>query len=406
MVPPNGFALQSTSLHAHRRIHRDMNINIPDDPLLTPFALRGLTLRNRIVMSPMTRGFSPGGVPGRNVADYYTRRAEGKVGLIITEGVDHPAALGAGSMNEDNVPVLHGDAALRGWQTVVNSVHAAGGLIFPQLWHMGAIRQANSGPYPGAPSCRPSGIWGPKGLAPLPPAYLESMLAMTSPMSESEIADVIAGFSRSAANAKALGFDGIAIHGAHGYLIDSFFWPETNHRTDRWGGDVGARTRFGAEVVRSVRRAVGPDLPIMLRFSQWKLQDYNGQTVSTPAQLESMVRILADAGVDIFDASTRRYQVPAFADSPLTLAGWTKKLSDKPCVAVGGVGLQKDLQGTFENGSEAFDNLGDVRSRIASGEFDLVAVGRSILGDPNWVDKVERREPLQRFNLQAFATLD
>ena len=219
----------------------------------------------------------------------------------------------------------------------------------------------------------------------------------TEPMSESEIADVIAAFGRSAANAKAIGFDGIAIHGAHGYLIDSFFWQETNHRADRWGGDVAARTEFGAEVVRSIRRAIGPDLPIMLRFSQWKLQDYDGQTVSGPAQLETMVGILADAGVDIFDASTRRYQVPAFAGSPLTLAGWTKKLSGKACMAVGGVGLQKDLQGTFENGSEAFDNLGDVRSRIANGEFDLVAVGRSILGDPDWVNKVERREPLQRF---------
>jgi 2,4-dienoyl-CoA reductase-like NADH-dependent reductase (Old Yellow Enzyme family) len=383
-------------------------MNIPHDPLLSPFELRGLKLRNRIVMSPMTRCCSPGGVPGRNVADYYTRRAERNVGLIITEGVgvDHPAALGAGSMNEDNVPVLHGDAALQGWQQVVGSVHAAGGLIFPQLWHMGPIRQANSGPCPAAPSCRPSGIWGPNGLASMPPAYLESMMPTTQPMSESEIADVIAAFGRSAANAKAIGFDGIAIHGAHGYLIDSFFWQETNRRTDQWGGDVARRTQFGAEVVRCIRRAIGPDLPIMLRFSQWKLQDYNGQTVSAPAELESMLMILADAGVDIFDASTRRYQVPAFADSPLTLAGWTKKLSGKACMAVGGVGLQKDLQGTFENGSEAFDNLGDVRSRIASGEFDLVAVGRSILGDPDWVNKVERREPLQRFNLQAFATLE
>ena len=380
-----------------------------NDPLLTGFALRGLELRNRIVMSPMTRGFSPGGVPGQNVADYYSRRAERKVGLIITEGigVDHPAALGAGSMNEDNVPVLHGSAALEGWKRVVDSVHAAGGLIFPQLWHMGAIRQANSGPSPGTLSCRPSGIWGPEhGLVSMPPAYLEPMMRLTRPMSDSEIADVIAGFGSSAANAKASGFDGIAVHGAHGYLIDSFFWRETNKRTDQWGGDIGARTRFGAEIVRSIRRAVGPVLPIMFRFSQWKLQDYNGRTVSTPAELESMLRILADAGVDIFDASTRRYQEPAFAESPLTLAGWTKKLSGKPCMAVGGVGLQKDLQGTFENGSEACDNLADVRSRIAGGEFDLVAVGRSILGDPDWVIKVERREPLRRFNLQAFATLE
>src|SRR5271170_4162261 len=101
-----------------------MNMHSPDDPLLTPFALRSLTMRNRIVMSPMTRGFSPGGVPGRNVADYYARRAQRKVGLIITEGVgvDHPAALGAGSMNEDNVPVLHGDAPFAGWNRVVDSV--------------------------------------------------------------------------------------------------------------------------------------------------------------------------------------------------------------------------------------------------------------------------------------------
>ena len=382
-------------------------MNTPD-PLLTPFDLRALTLRNRIVMSPMTRGFSPGGVPGQNVADYYARRAQRKVGLIITEGVgvDHPAALGAGSMNEDNVPLLHGDAPLAGWKRVVDSVHAAGGSIFPQLWHMGPIRQANSGPFPAAQSCRPSGIWGPMdGFAPMPPAYLQAMMPLTRAMHDAEIADVIAGFGRSAANAKALGFDGIAVHGAHGYLIDSFFWAKTNHRTDRWGGDVRGRARFGAEIVRAIRRSGGPDLPIMLRFSQWKLQDYNGRLVSSPAELESMLRVLVDAGVDIFDASTRRYQEPAFPDSPLTLAGWTKKLSGKPCMAVGGVGLQKDLPGTFENGSDAFDNLADVRSRIASGEFDLVAAGRSILGDPDWVIKVERREPLQRFNLQAFATL-
>jgi len=384
-------------------------LSFPQDPLLMPFKLRGLTLRNRIVMSPMTRCFSPGGVPGQNVADYYARRAARKVGLIITEGVgvDHPAALGAGSMDEQNVPVLHGEKALAGWRRVVEAVHAAGGLIFPQLWHMGPIRLANTGPAPQAPSCRPSGLWGPSnGLAAMPPAYVTSMLAPTQAMTDSEIADVIDGFGRSAANAKASGFDGIAIHGAHGYLIDAFFWAETNRRVDRWGGDLAARARFGADIVQSVRRAVGAGVPIVFRYSQWKLQDYNGYLAESPAELESMLRPLTDAGVDIFDASTRRYQEPAFKDSPLTLAGWTKKLSGRPCMAVGGIGLSKDLPGTFENGSESLDNLPDVRSRIASGEFDLIAVGRSILGDPDWVNKVERREPFQRFNLQSFATLE
>jgi len=384
-------------------------VTFQQDPLLIPFQLRGLTLRNRIVMSPMTRGFSPGGVPGQNVADYYARRAARKVGLIITEGVgvDHPAALGAGSMDEQNVPVLHGEDALAGWRRVVDAVHAAGGLIFPQLWHMGPIRQANTGPSPESRSCRPSGLWGPSnGLAAMPPAYLTKMLAPTQAMTDREIADVIDSFGRSAANAKASGFDGIAIHGAHGYLIDTFFWAETNRRTDRWGGNLAARARFGADIVHSVRRAVGPDQPILFRYSQWKLQDYNGHLARSPAELESMLKPLTDAGVDIFDASTRRYQEPAFADSPLTLAGWTKKLSGRPCMAVGGIGLQKDLPGTFENGSESLDNLPDVRSRIATGEFDLIAVGRSILGDPDWVNKVERREPFQRFNLQSFATLE
>jgi 2,4-dienoyl-CoA reductase-like NADH-dependent reductase (Old Yellow Enzyme family) len=391
-----------------RPIRHNGTMTRREDPLLTPFRLRDLELRNRIVMSPMTRCFSPGGIPGQNVADYYARRAERKVGLIITEGtgIDHAAALGAGSMDEQNVPVLHGEASLAGWKRVVDAVHAAGGSIFPQLWHMGPIRQANSGPSPQAPSCRPSGLFGPSnGVAGMPPAYLNKMRVPTQAMTESEIADVIDAFGRSAANAKASGFDGIAIHGAHGYLIDSFFWGETNRRTDRWGGDLAARARFGAEIVRSVRRAVGPGLPVMLRFSQWKLQDYSGYLARTAAELESLLRPLTDAGVDIFDASTRRYQEPAFADSPLTLAGWTKKLSGKPCMAVGGIGLQKDLPGTFENGSESLDNLPDVRSRIGSGEFDLIAVGRSILGDPDWAIKVERGEPFQRFNLQSFATL-
>jgi 2,4-dienoyl-CoA reductase-like NADH-dependent reductase (Old Yellow Enzyme family) len=384
-------------------------MTIQDDPLLSPFQLRGLKLRNRIVMSPMTRGFSPNGVPGPNVAGYYARRAERKVGLIITEGagIDHPAALGAGSMNEQNVPVLHGDAALAGWRRVVDAVHAADGLIFSQLWHMGPIRQANTGPAPTAPSCRPSGLWGSsQGLASMPPEYVSKMLSPTKPMTESEIAEVIDAYGRTAANAKAAGFDGIAIHGAHGYLIDAFLWHVTNQRADRWGGDLAARARFGAEVVRSIRRAVGPDLPIMLRYSQWKLQDYNGYLARTPAELASMLHPLTDAGVDIFDASTRRFEDPAFADSLLTLAGWTKKLSGKPCMAVGGVGLQKDLPGTFENGSESTDNLPGVRARIAGGEFDLIAVGRSILGDADWVIKVERREPFQRFNLASFATLE
>jgi 2,4-dienoyl-CoA reductase-like NADH-dependent reductase (Old Yellow Enzyme family) len=257
------------------------------EPLFQPFSLGSKTLRSRIVMSAMTRCHSPGGVPGPNVAGYYRRRAEADVGLIITEGtgIDHPAALGHGSMGEQNVPVLYGEASLRGWKGVVDGVHAAGGLIVPQLWHMGAIRVDYTGPFPEVASSRPSGIWGPIGKCALSPEYMAKMAPPTHPMSESEVADIIAGYARSAANAKAVGFDGIAIHGAHGYLMDTFFWDETNKRADRWGGDLLGRTRFGAEVVKAIRAEIGPDLPIILRWSQWKQQDYDGQLVRDPREL-------------------------------------------------------------------------------------------------------------------------
>ncbi|MGI4797605.1 MAG: 12-oxophytodienoate reductase, partial [Janthinobacterium lividum] len=226
------------------------------DPLFDPFILRDLRLPNRIVMAPMTRNRSPNGIPDDTVVAYYRRRAEGGVGLIVTEGVGipHGSALGGGSMKERDVPVLYGVEALEGWRRVVEAVHAVGGLIFPQLWHMGPIREDGTGPTPHIPSSRPSGLWGPPGRkCTVPEDYVRRVLPVRLAMTEEEIADIIAAFAEAARNAIAVGFDGIAVHGAHGYLIDAFLWSETNHRTDRWGGDIGARTRFAADIVRAIR---------------------------------------------------------------------------------------------------------------------------------------------------------
>lgn len=114
-----------------------------------------LTLRNRIVMAPMTRSMSPGGVPGRDVAAYYQRRAQNDVGLIVTEGtaIDHPA-----SANDPNVPRFYGDDALAAWAQVVAAVHEAGSRIMPQLWHVGMMRKPGDGPNPGVPPSGPSGL--------------------------------------------------------------------------------------------------------------------------------------------------------------------------------------------------------------------------------------------------------
>ena len=377
------------------------------EPLYQSLKLGTMTLPNRIVMSPMTRCHSPGGVPGADVAGYYRRRAEGGVGLIVTEGVgiDHPSALGYGLMAEANVPVMYGDVALAGWKALVEGVHAAGGKIVPQLWHTGPIRVEGTGPFPQAPSMRPSGIWGPAGKAMAPPEYLQKQLPRTRPMTESEIANVIAGYARSAVNAKAVGFDGIAIHGAHGYLIDSFFWQETNHRTDAWGGDITRRAHFGSEVVKAVRAAVGPGLPILFRWSQWKQQDYGARLAQNAEELSTLLSPLAEAGVDLFDVSTRILQAPAFQGSDLTLAGWTRKLTGKPTMAVGGVGLSKDLQSSFAGGTIALNNLDTVMRLFERAEFDLLAVGRSLLIDPGWAQKARANAPFVPFDLKYYATL-
>ena len=376
------------------------------EPLFTPFTCGSLTLANRFVMSPMTRNHSPDGVPGDDVAAYYARRAQ--MGLIITEGVapDHPAAVGDGTTGGGAIPHMYGQAALDGWKNVVDAVHAAGGKIAPQLWHMGPIRLSGTGPHPEAASLRPSGVWGPPDRAMLPPDYLASVREPTQPMSQDDIEQAIAGFARSAAHADALGFDAVALHGGHGYLLDSFLWKETNRRTDEWGGSLAARTRFVCAVVRAVRAAIPKDKPVIYRISQWKLQDYEARIADTPDELEVIVGALADAGVDIFDVSTRHFDAPAFQGSDMGLAGWICRLSGRPTMTVGGIGFDKELAASFVEKTQTIDNLDEVARRFAAGEFDLVAIGRAVLMDADWIGKVRRDEAFVPFDLSAFGRME
>lgn len=375
------------------------------EPLFQPFRLGTMILPNRIVMAPMTRCSAVEGVPGEGVDHYYRRRAEHDVGLIISEGIgiDHAAALGTGTLGETNLPVLHGEQAIARWRVIVEQVHAAGGRIFAQLWHQGPLRMPGTGPHPDVPSCRPSGLWGPmSGSSSALPDYLDAVRLQTPPMTENEIADVIAGYARSAANARAAGFDGIAIHGAHGYLIDSFLWCETNVRKGAWGGSQDKRCRFAVEVIRAIRKAAN-GLPIAFRFSQWKLQDYGAQLVETPAGLETLLTPLVEAGVDLFDASTRQFHLPAFAGSGRTLAGWAKHVTAVPTMAVGGVGLSQELKDSFSGDVLATDNATLAARAIERGEFDLIGVGRALLADPQWVRKLRAGASLPSFTSDMFA---
>lgn len=363
-------------------------------PLFRPFSLRSLNLANRIVMAPMTRSFSPGGVPGADVAAYYRRRAENAVGLIITEGtvVAHPAAA-----NDPNVPRFHGADALAGWQRVVEEVHRVGGRIMPQLWHVGILRRVGSEPDPSVPPIAPSGVSRPGKK-------------VVEPMSEAEIAQVIGAFAQGAADAMRLGFDGIEIHGAHGYLIDQFFWDQTNIRDDRFGGDMIRRAAFAVEIVTACRAATRPDFPIVLRFSQWKQQDYAARLAPTPQDLERFLTPLADAGVDIFHCSTRRFWLPEFDGSDMNLAGWTKKLTGRPVITVGSIGLDTDFITSFQPGKGAGlsgENLARLVAMVDRGEVDLVAVGRALLSDPEWAVKMRdgRAGDLAPYSAEALKSL-
>ncbi|MGH1356645.1 MAG: NADH:flavin oxidoreductase [Thalassovita sp.] len=345
------------------------------DTLFRPIDLGKLTLKNRIVMAPMTRTYSPGNVPNSKVVDYYRRRAEGGVGLIVTEGtfVDHPAASGY-----PNVPAFFGEDALAGWKRVVDAVHAAGGKIAPQLWHVGAIRRPGVMPGGDTPGHSPSGMARPGKVT-------------GHAMTQADIDDVVAAFAKAAADAEQIGCDAIEIHGAHGYLIDQFFWDGTNQRDDSYGGDLAARSKFALEIVRACRAAVGEDFPIIFRFSQWKQQDYTARLCETPEALGDFLMPLAEAGVDIFHCSTRRFWEPEFEGSDLNLAGWARKLTGKAAITVGSVGLNADFlpdDGSADFSAAETASIDALLDRAERDEFDLVAVGRALIANPDWANQV------------------
>jgi len=363
--------------------------------LFEPFRIKSLSVKNRVVMAPMTRSSAPGGVPGEANAAYYRRRAENEVGLILSEGtvIDRPAA-----RNESGIPFFHGELALAGWQQVIAEVHAAGGKMGPQIWHVGSV-PGLSGLEPDVPVESPSGLVGPgqpRGMA----------------MSEEAIADTVAAFGRAAADARKVGFDTLELHGAHGYLIDQFFWDGTNTREDRYGGaSVKERARFAAEVVSEVRAAVGQDFPMIMRVSQWKQQDYGVRLAPTPDAMTDWLQPLVEAGVDVLHCSQRRFWEPEFpeidGEAGLNFAGWAKKLTGAATISVGSVGLSGDMLGAFMGESSQPTNLDRLVKRMEHGEFDLIAVGRALLSDPAWARKVRDADldALQGFEASALAEL-
>lgn len=347
--------------------------------LFTPFQLGKFTLPNRFMFPPMGLEVCEGGVPSDAAAEYYARRAVGGASLVVTEGVyiDHPSS-------GDN-PLLgrfHGEDAFDGWRNVAAKVHAAGAICVPELWHVGLIFSGVAKLAGEELAFRPElGQVSPSG-------FIAPDQQVCDGMTQAEIDEVIAAYARGAAKAVELGFDGVELHGAHGYVIDQFLWKQLNHRTDRYGGSARARGQFAAEVVRACRAELEPGMPVIVRTSFWKMVDFDARLADSPQELEELFAPMVEAGVDLFDCSQRRFWEPAFPEeNDLNLAGWVKQMTGVPTCTIGSIGLDSDFFTNLGEGKQSetdTQNLDELMRRFDRGDFDMIAVGRAMIAEPDW----------------------
>ena len=260
------------------------------------------------------------------------------------------------------------------------------------------MRQPGTGPEPDAASDSPSG-------------RTHTGSQVQPEPTESEVADMVMAYANAAGDAARLGFDCVEIHGAHGYLIDEFFWGVMNTRADKYGGDLVERAKFAGDVIAECRAQVGTDMPIILRWSQWKQQDFSARLAETPAQLEAFLKVFVDAGVDVLHASQRRWWEAEYpevdGEHGLNLAGWCKKLTGLPSITVGSVGLSSDFIGSFQGEASKTQPIALAVERLARGEFDMIAVGRALLQDPDWAQKIKegRHDELADWDSASLGTL-
>ena len=385
------------------------------ESLFRPFTLGALRLPNRVVMSPMGRLFCADGVLSPGYPAYYARRVTGGTPLIIGEA----AGIDPVSLSIPEAPFFFGEKPLAAWAEVCQAVSKANGYFLPPLGHAGMGREPGTAPHADLSSLSVSGYFIPHVGADLKPRP-ERVAA--EPMKQLQIDHVVDAFGEAAYQAQRMGCAGVNVHGAHGYLIDQFLWTRSNRRGDDYGGAVANRVRFACEVIAAIRRRTGPDFPIFLRLSQWKTQDYDARIAETPRELEQILHPLAEAGVDLFDCSTRRFWEPEFAGTDLNLAGWAKKLSGKPSMTVGSVGLEGAFMTATDEGHGAYVNdttsaqtersapasLDRLIERLDRDEFDLVAVGRALIANPDWTNliKAEAYDQLQPYSRRHLLKLD
>lgn len=344
-----------------------------EHPVLTPYSLNDVTLANRAVVAPMTRNSATvEGVPTDRMVDYYRSFATGGFGAIISEGTYTDTSYSQGYIRQ---PGLINQTQIDGWRAVTDAVHEAGGVIFVQLMHAGALSFYL--PHTIAPSVfYPAGErkkgYGEGGPYPTPIA-----------MNEEHIAEAIEGFVGSAQAAVDAGFDGIEIHGANGYLIDQFLTDYSNTREDHYGGPIANRARFGVEVAQAVRSKVPNEIPVGVRLSQGKINHALYEWPNGPVDAEVVFKEFGSSGADFLHVANegQTWKDTAHYVGGRSLSQYAREVSGLPVIANG------DLQ----ESDLAAHVIGDRHA-------DLISLGRSALVNRDWPRRIADGTPIDEFD--------
>ena len=335
------------------------------DILFSPFKINGFNIKNRIGVAPMTRMSSPGdSIPRQDVLDFLVRRARNGAAIVYTEAIvtDYESAQGYPGQAR-----LTTQRQIEAWKTVVRGIQQEGSLAVMQMFHCGRMAW---------PEVNPAGrVIAPSAIA---PAQDNPMTGSPYPvpdvMSQFDIEHVIKGFAETARGAVAAGFDGIEIHGAHGYLINNFLSSYSNQRTDQYGGSVENRFRFAREVIEAVREAVPRDRLLIFRISNWGVADMNVSLFESKAEWQQMIRLLSAEPIDAISVSTYDYSEKAFGTDQ-NMARLTRDATDLPIMICGKI---------FDRSS----------AEDALKHADIVLSAKSILLNTNWVEDIRAGKDL------------
>ncbi|SCX24330.1 N-ethylmaleimide reductase [Nitrosomonas eutropha] len=353
--------------------------------LFDPFDLSGLQLANRIVMAPLTRNRSPGAVPQPITATYYAQRAS--AGLIITEAT----AISAQGQGYANVPGLYTQQALDGWRTITDIVHTRGGKIIVQLWHVGRISHNSLQP-DNQPPVAPSAIQAQSTTYLIDANGQGSFVPTSLPraLATSELPGIIDDYRRAARAAIEVGFDGVEIHAANGYLIDQFLRLSSNQRSDNYGGSIENRTRFLLAVVEGVTEEVGTTCPTGIRLSPvtpvCDVFDPEPQPL-----FEYVVRGLAKYAlsyIHIIEGATGGARDHQQGNTPFDYATLKQVYRD-----AGG----KAAWMLNNNYDPAL-----ARQAIETGLADLISFGRLFISNPDLVERLRKNSPLTTPDTSTF----